>query len=424
MTSLEKSRQLQHIIIDFGSNTIKYGFNQDPFPKFITPNVIGKIKNKNFSPIKDYNEYYCGYDALYNSSSVDITYPRIDNNGKISTTEEGEKELENIFSYILKEKLKINDYTYDIFIIDSIYSSAKERQTIAQILFEKFNVYHVHFEPQSIMALYSTSKVSGLVVNSGEISTEIVPIIEGYIISQGIVNYPIAGKELTKIFENTYKDIFDINNVSNHYWMAQKIKEEFSEILPNEKEFEKIIKNKNINKKEYILPDGNIVELGNEIYEIPESIFNPNIIEMQIDSLPQTILNSINKCDISTRKELFNNIILTGGNTFIKGFETRLKKEIDEIKKRNCGIISLKERNYAAWIGASGISSLSNFKNKWISRNEYFENGGKLFENDYLFNYNELDNRQIKKVSCFTIKRIAFFSVSTSTFISTSYQSN
>ena len=399
MTSLEKSRQLQHIIIDFGSNTIKYGFNQDPFPKFITPTVIGKIKNKNFSPIKDYNEYYCGYDALYNSSSVDITYPRIDNNGKISTTEEGEKELENIFSYILKEKLRINDYTYDIFIIDSIYSSSKERQTIAQILFEKFNVYHVHFEPQSIMALYSTSKVSGLVVNSGEISTEIVPIIEGYIISQGIVNYPIAGKELTKRFENTYKDIFDINNVSNHYWMAQKIKEGFSEILPNEKEIEEIIKNKHINKKEYILPDGNIVELGNEIYEIPESIFNPNIIEMQIDSLPQTILNSINECDISTRKELFNNIILTGGNTFIKGFETRLKKEIDEIKKRNCGIISLKERNYAAWIGASGISSLSNFKNKWISRNEYFENGGKLFENDYLFNYNELDNRQIKQVS-------------------------
>ena len=98
MTSLEKSRQLQHIIIDFGNNTIKYGFNQDPFPKFITPNVIVKIKNKNFSSIKDYNEYYCGYDALYNSSSVDITYPRIDNNGKISTTEEGEKELENLFS--------------------------------------------------------------------------------------------------------------------------------------------------------------------------------------------------------------------------------------------------------------------------------------------------------------------------------------
>ena len=397
MASLEKSKQIQHIIIDFGSNTIKYGFNQDPFPKFITPNIIGKIKNKCFSPIKDYNDYYCGYDALYNSSSIDITFPRIDNNVKIPTTPEGEKQLENLFSYIFRDKLKTNDYTYDIFIVDSIYTSTKERQTIAQILFEKFNVYHVHFEPQSIMSLYSTSKTSGLVVNSGEISTEIVPIIEGYIISQGIYNFPIAGKELTKRFENTYKDIFDINNVSNHYWMAQKIKEEFSELLPSNKEFEELMKSKNIIKKEYILPDGNIVELGNEIYEIPESIFNPSIIDMEIDNLPKVILNSINNCDISTRKELFNNIVLTGGNTFIKGFESRLRNEIDLIKKRNCGIISLKERNYSAWIGSSGISSLSNFKNKWIARNEYFEKGAKLLENDYLFNYSKLGDKERKK---------------------------
>ena len=68
------------------------------------------------------------------------------------------------------------------------------------------------------------------------------------------------------------------------------------------------------------MPDGNIVDLGNEIYEIPESIFSPNIIEIQSENLPKTIINSINKCDISTRKELFNNIILGGGNTFIKGF--------------------------------------------------------------------------------------------------------
>ena len=34
MTSLEKSKQLQHIIIDFGSNTIKYGFNHFPKKKY------------------------------------------------------------------------------------------------------------------------------------------------------------------------------------------------------------------------------------------------------------------------------------------------------------------------------------------------------------------------------------------------------
>ena len=387
MTSPEKSKQLQHIIIDFGSHSIKYGFNLEPFPRFITPNVVGKIKSKSFSPIKDYNDYYCGYEALYNSASTDITYPRIDNNGKIPTNEEGLKDLESIFSYILKDKIKMNDYAYSIFIIDSIFTTAKERSAIAQILFEKFNIYNLHFEPQSIMTLYSTSKTSGLVLDSGAMTTEIVPIIEGYIISQGICNFPISGHQLTKRFENTYKDLFDINNVCNHYWMAQKIKEQFAEILPSSKEYEELISKKNDNKKEFILPDGNVMELGNEIYEIPESIFNPSIIEMETNNLPQTVVDSINKCDISTRKELFNNIVLGGGNTLIKGFETRLKTGIEEIKKRNCGIISLKERNYSSWIGGSGISSISNFSNKWIARNEYFDNGEKLFEANYLFNY-------------------------------------
>jgi len=397
MASIDKNEQAPHIIIDFGSNTIKFGFNYDPFPKFIIPNVVGKIKNKSFSLIKDYNDYYCGYEALNNGPAIDLTYPRIENDGQILSTMEGQKELESLFSYILYEKLKLKTQKdkYNIFIVDSILTSTKEREAIAHILFEKFDVYNLHFEPQSIMTLYSTSKTSGLIVDSGEISTEIVPIIEGYIISQGICNFPIGGCQLTKRFANVYQDIFDMYNVCNQYWMAQKIKEEYSEILPSNKEFEDLM-SKPINKKEYSLPDGNTVELGNEIYEIPESIFNPNMIDIQTDNLPKVILDSINKCDISTRKELFNNIILGGGNTFIKGFEGRLKNEINSMKKRNCGIICLKERKYSSWIGASGISSLSNF-NKWISRNDYFEHGGKLFEYDYLFNFNDRQRKKMKK---------------------------
>ena len=388
MESLDKSRQIQHIIIDIGSNTIKCGFNYEPYPRYIIPNVIGKIKSNSFSPIRDYNEYYCGFDAIYNSPSLDITYPKIENNGKFLLTEEGQNHIEGLFSYLLDEKFKTHEYA--VFIIDSIFTSSKEREIIAQILYEKFKIFQLHFEPQSIMTLYSTSKTSGLVVQSGETTTEIVPIIEGYIISQGICNFPISGHQLTNKFENAYRDIFDINNVSNSYWMAQKIKEQFSEILPSSQAFEELISKKEKDKKEFILPDGNTVELGDEIYEIPESIFNPNIMEIQSENLPKCIVNSINRCDISTRKELFNNIILGGGNTFIKGFDTRLKSEIDAIKKRNCGIINLEERKYSAWIGASIISSLSNFNKKWISKSDYAKYEGKLFEFDYLFNHSGL----------------------------------
>ena len=125
-----------------------------------------------------------------------------------------------------------------------------------------------------------------------------------------------------------------------------------------------------IDKKEFILPDGNLINIGNEIYEIPESIFHPEILNIKSKSLPQIIAESINNSGISTRKELLNNIIIGGGNTSIKGFDSRLNKEMNDIMKKNCGIISLEERGCSSWIGASRISTLGNFEGQWINRSE------------------------------------------------------
>ena len=389
---LSEIKKVANIIIDLGSNSIKFGFSSDLYPKHVIPNMIGRIKSNSFSPIKNYNNYYCGYDALYNSPSLDLSYPLLDNGGKFSPREEYKKDYEKIFEYIFKEKLQIEEVNYNILLIDSIFTSTKEHETIAQILFEKFKIYNLHFEPQSVMSLYSTSKSSGLVVNSGEMFTEIVPIYEGYIISDCINRYPIGGYHLTKKFMEKYKNEFDLYNVCNHYYMGQKIKEKFSQIFPSRKEYEDIINKNDMNKQEYNLPDGNIIEIGKEIYEIPELIFSPEILNIQSQNLPEIIVDSLNKCGISIRKELFNNIILGGGNTCIKGFDQRLKSEINNIKKKNCGIISLEERGYSAWIGASRISTWGSFDSQWITRTDFFNKG--LIENDYLFNFSGLNDKQ------------------------------
>ena len=394
----EQQNLLPNIIIDLGSNSIKFGFSSDLFPKYVIPNITGKIKQNNFSPIKSYNNYYCGYDALYNSPSLDLSYPLIENGGKISSKLEHIKDYEKLFHYIFKEKLEIEEYNYNIFVIDSIFTTIKEQETIAQILFEKFKIFNLHFEPQSTMSLYSTSKTSGLIVNSGEMSTEIVPIYEGYIISDCINKFPIGGNILTKKFVEKYKNDFDLYNVCNQFYMGQKIKEKYSEILPSHKDYENTINKQEINKKEYNLPDGNIIEIGNEIYEIPESIFTPEILNIQTKTLPEIIVESINNCAISTKKELFNNIILGGGNTCIRGFDQRLKSEIINLKKGNCGIISLEERGYSAWIGASRISTLGNFEGQWISRTDYF-NGRGITQNDYLFNFSGLYDKKRKQIN-------------------------
>ena len=201
-----------------------------------------------------------------------------------------------------------------------------------------------------------------------------------------------------KKFVEKYKKDFDLYNVCNQFYMGQKIKEKYSEILPSHKDYEDLMSKQEVNKKEYNLPDGNIIEVGNEIYEIPESIFSPEILNVQTKTLPETIVESINNCAISTKKELFNNIILGGGNTCIQGFDQRLKSEIINLKKGNCGIISLDERGYSAWIGASRISTLGNFDGQWIPRTDYF-NGRGIMQNDYLFNYSGLYDKKRKQIS-------------------------
>ena len=98
--------------------------------------------------------------------------------------------------------------------------------------------------------------------------------------------------------------------------------------------------------------------------------------------IAQACYNSILKCDIDIRKDLYNNIVLSGGNSMFNGLPERLTKEIkylvhysmkDEVK-----VIASPERKYATWIGGSILSSLCAFESSWITKTEYEESGATI----------------------------------------------
>eukprot|EP01047_Picozoa_sp_COSAG01_P053191 COSAG01_NODE_5674_length_4107_cov_23.811876_3_plen_127_part_00 len=61
------------------------------------------------------------------------------------------------------------------------------------------------------------------------------------------------------------------------------------------------------------LPDNNEIELGTEVFEAPEVLFNPEIIGLEYAGVPQTLVNSIQKSDLDIRKTLYGSITLSGG---------------------------------------------------------------------------------------------------------------
>lgn len=79
------------------------------------------------------------------------------------------------------------------------------------------------------------------------------------------------------------------------------------------------------------------------------------------------------KCDIDIRKDLYSNIVLSGGTTMFPGIDDRLHKEITSLASSamKIKIIAPSERKYSTWIGGSILASLGTFPNMCASKQDY-----------------------------------------------------
>jgi len=102
---------------------------------------------------------------------------------------------------------------------------------------------------------------------------------------------------------------------------------------------------------------------------------------MESVGVHETTYNSIMKCDVDIRKDLYGNTVLSGGSTMFPGIADRMQKELTALapSTMKIKIIAPPERKYSVWIGGSILASLSTFQQMWISKEEYDESGPASF---------------------------------------------
>merc|ERR1711994_796457 len=110
---------------------------------------------------------------------------------------------------------------------------------------------------------------------------------------------------------------------------------------------------------------GQVITIGAERFRCPEVLFKPSFIGKESDGIHTTTYDSIMKCDVDIRKDLYGNIVLSGGTTMFTGIAERMQKEI----------VALAPPSMKIKIGGSILSSLSTFQQMWISKQEYDESG-------------------------------------------------
>ena len=171
-------------------------------------------------------------------------------------------------------------------------------------------------------------------------------------------------------------------NNSTEFRLVNEIKENSCFCLSNNLNININDAKRGLNKNplNYYLPDGTTISIGEERLLAPEILFNLDYIGKEYLSFTDIIMSSINKVDIQLRQKSYENILLSGGNTAIKGLMDKLSSELKNKAYKNLKINlkSTPKPELCCWMGGNIISTLEIFKRMWISKNEWAEKGNKI----------------------------------------------
>ena len=368
------SDEVKTLVIDNGSFMIRAGFADDDAPKSVFQSVVGHPKYALALPSvpgePDKPDLYVGDEASAETGLFIAQYPI--QRGTITNWDD----MKRIWHYIFSHKLHVDPMEHPVLFNEHWNVSKHQREELIRTMFEVHSVPSFYVAQSTALALWATGRTTACVVNCGDGLTEIACYEDSRVQKCG--NYMhFGGCDITDYMIKLFRHLGGRLDTWSDREMVRKAKEQWGYVALD---FNEEMKKKDWDrdcKIDYTLPTGNALYITDERFRCPELLFQPGLNHFPCDSITQALFDSISKCDIYVRKDMYTNIVLSGGTTMFQGLPERVEKEIDRLAppEMRVKIVAPPERENAVWKGGSMLASLSTFPQMVITHEEYNEVG-------------------------------------------------
>jgi actin-related protein 2 len=373
------------IVLDQGTGFVKIGHAGNNFPDHTFPSIVGRpiLRAEERTGDVEIKDIMCGDEASAVRSALQISYPM--ENGIIRNWED----MEHLWNYAFYDRLQEDTRGKKVLLTEPPMNPLKNREKMCEMMFEKYQFGGVYVAIQAVLALYAQGLSSGVVVDSGDGVTHIIPVYESVVLNHLTRRLDVAGRDVTRhLIDLLSRRGYAFNRTAD-FETVRQIKEKLCYISYDLELDAKLSRDTTTLVENYELPDGRVIRVGSERFEAPECLFQPNLVDCEQPGMGELLFNTIQSADVDVRSSLYKAIVLSGGSSMYPGLPSRLEKELKQLwltrvlhgdssrlDKFKVRIEDPPRRRHMVFIGGAVLANImADKEHMWISKQEWEESG-------------------------------------------------